>query len=161
MASRPPWILGCSVFTRPSIISGKPVSSETSRTGRPASASALRVPPVETSSIPSPASARANSTTPDLSETEMRARETRRRRSVMMDKRVPQRERHSKRSGTTSQRQLRFVIATAAGAGGAGALHGVRGKGPLHAHHVAGAAIDDELHRAARSVRAGEIDALL
>ena len=48
----PPWTAGCSVFTRPSIISGKPVRSVTSRTGRPASASALRVPPVETSSTP-------------------------------------------------------------------------------------------------------------
>ena len=35
--SRPPWTIGCSVFTRPSIISGKPVRSETSRTSRPAS----------------------------------------------------------------------------------------------------------------------------
>src|SRR6516162_2563650 len=83
MASRPPWILGCSVFTRPSIISGKPVTSETSSTATPASASRCR------------------------------------------------------------------------------ALHGVRGKGPLHARRVAGTAVDDELHRAARSVRAGEVDALL
>src|SRR5438477_300031 len=36
-ASRPPWILGCSVLTRPSIISGKPVTSETSVTGNPRS----------------------------------------------------------------------------------------------------------------------------
>ena len=34
-ASRPPWTLGCSVLTRPSIISGKPVRSETSRTVEP------------------------------------------------------------------------------------------------------------------------------
>jgi hypothetical protein len=38
--------MGCRVFTRPSIISGKPVRSEISFTGRPASAMALRVPPV-------------------------------------------------------------------------------------------------------------------
>ena len=36
-ASRPPWIFGCSVFTRPSIISGKPVTSATSVTATPAS----------------------------------------------------------------------------------------------------------------------------
>ena len=60
-----------------------------------------------------------------------------------------------------SQWQLRFVVATAAGAASPGTLHGVRSKGPLHAHDVAGAAVDDELYRAARSVGAGEIDALL
>ena len=32
----PPWIFGCRVFTRPSIISGKPVCADTSRTGTPA-----------------------------------------------------------------------------------------------------------------------------
>ena len=52
IASNPPCTFGCSVFTRPSIISGKPVNSDTSRTGRPASAIALAVPPVETSSMP-------------------------------------------------------------------------------------------------------------
>ena len=31
----PPWIFGCSVLTRPSMISGKPVRSATSRTGEP------------------------------------------------------------------------------------------------------------------------------
>ena len=31
--SSAPWTAGCSVFTRPSMISGKPVSSDTSRTG--------------------------------------------------------------------------------------------------------------------------------
>ena len=34
--SRPPCTIGCRVLTRPSIISGKPVRSETSFTGRPA-----------------------------------------------------------------------------------------------------------------------------
>ena len=72
-ASRPPWIVGCSVFTRPSSISGKPVSSATSVTGRPASASSLAVPPVDSSFTPSACSARANSTMPVLSETEMQA----------------------------------------------------------------------------------------
>src|SRR5512139_1371564 len=70
----PPWTLGCSVFTRPSSISGKPVYSLTSITARPASRSALAVPPVESSSTPAPASARAKSTRPVLSETESRAR---------------------------------------------------------------------------------------
>jgi hypothetical protein len=41
-ASRPPWMRGCRVFTRPSSISGKPVTSATSVTGRPASASSRR-----------------------------------------------------------------------------------------------------------------------
>ena len=45
----PPCTVGCSVLTRPSIISGKPVTSETLTTGSPASARALAVPPVETS----------------------------------------------------------------------------------------------------------------
>ena len=90
IASRPPCTLGCSVFTRPSIISGKPVSSDTSSTLSPASASALRVPPVETSSTPRSASARASSTSPLLSDTEMRAREMRRGWSVMMFRRLSQ-----------------------------------------------------------------------
>src|SRR5947209_5899744 len=83
IASRPPCTLGCSVLTRPSIISGKPVSSETSFTLRPAAAIALAVPPVETSSTPCAASALANSIRPVLSETERRARVTRRGWSVM------------------------------------------------------------------------------
>ena len=48
----PPWTRGWSVFTRPSSISGKPVTAATSVTGRPASRSARAVPPVETSSKP-------------------------------------------------------------------------------------------------------------
>ena len=51
-ASSPPCTAGCSVFTRPSSISGKPVTSATSRTARPASRSARAVPPVESSSQP-------------------------------------------------------------------------------------------------------------
>src|SRR5512139_2985282 len=46
-ARMPPCTLGCSVFTLPSSISGKPVYSLTSITARPASRSALAVPPVE------------------------------------------------------------------------------------------------------------------
>ena len=57
-ASSPPCTIGCRVLTRPSIISGKPVISATSRTGSPASRSARAVPPVESSSTPRPASAR-------------------------------------------------------------------------------------------------------
>src|SRR5947208_13048297 len=64
---------GCSVFTRPSSISGKPVTSATSVTGSPASASSLAVPPVDSSLTPAPCSSRANSTMPVLSETESRA----------------------------------------------------------------------------------------
>ena len=41
-ASRPPWMRGCSVFTRPSSISGKPVYSATSVTGSADSASSAR-----------------------------------------------------------------------------------------------------------------------
>ena len=37
----PPWMCGCSVLTRPSSISGKPVTSDTSRTVRPASVKRL------------------------------------------------------------------------------------------------------------------------
>ena len=74
--SRPPCTAGCSVLTRPSMISGKPVSSETSRTAMPASAIAFAVPPVETSSMPKPASARAKSIRPVLSETDSSARRT-------------------------------------------------------------------------------------
>src|ERR1700730_5670391 len=65
--------------------SGKPVKSETSRTARPAPASAFRVPPVDTSSIPKPARPRAKSIRPVLSETEIKARAARRRPSGMVD----------------------------------------------------------------------------
>src|SRR5690606_1259017 len=73
-ASRPPWIFGCSVFTRPSMISGKPVTAETSVTGSPASRSARAVPPVEISSNDKSSNALANSTIPVLSETLSSAR---------------------------------------------------------------------------------------
>src|SRR5262245_8596767 len=73
-ASRAPWMRGCSVLTRPSSISGKPVTCATSVTGSPASASSLAVPPVDTSATPRWCSARAKSTTPVLSDTEINAR---------------------------------------------------------------------------------------
>src|SRR5436309_9316503 len=69
----PPWIFGCSVLTRPSIISGKPVTSDTLVTGRPASVSARAVPPVDTSSKPRASRPRARSTRPVLSDTLNRA----------------------------------------------------------------------------------------
>src|SRR5688572_5958348 len=72
--SRAPWIFGCRVLTRPSMISGNPVRDDTSVTGRPAPAIARAVPPVESSEKPRVASSRASSTMPDLSETESNAR---------------------------------------------------------------------------------------
>ena len=45
-ARSPPWTRGCNVFTRPSSISGKPVTAATSVTGRPAWRRARAVPPV-------------------------------------------------------------------------------------------------------------------
>src|SRR4051812_29275927 len=74
IARIPPEIFGCIVFTRPSSISGKPVTSETSRTGTPFSRIIRAVPPVETISAPSSLSARAKSMIPVLSVTLMRTR---------------------------------------------------------------------------------------
>src|SRR5829696_5843090 len=56
------------------MIAGNPVSRATSVTARPAAASALAVPPVETSSKSCAARSRARSTMPVLSETESSAR---------------------------------------------------------------------------------------
>src|SRR5450755_1973642 len=72
-ARRPPWTVGCSVLTRPSSISGKPVCAATSVTARPAPARSFAVPPVESKAMPSAASSRASSTTPVLSETDISA----------------------------------------------------------------------------------------
>ena len=72
-ASKPPWILGCRVLTRPSSISGKPVWSATSVTGRPLSASSLAVPPVDSSLMPSACRLLARSTMPVLSDTDRSA----------------------------------------------------------------------------------------
>jgi len=66
----PPWIFGWRVFTRPSIISGNPVTSATLVTGRPAAAIAVAVPPVEMSWNPCPSTRlRAKASRPVLSET--------------------------------------------------------------------------------------------
>src|SRR5947199_909026 len=70
----PPWTLGWRVLTRPSSISGKPVKSLISCTGRPFSRSSLAVPPVEMSSTPSTERRRAKSARPVLSVTERMAR---------------------------------------------------------------------------------------
>ena len=51
----PPWTFGWSVTTRWPRMAGKPVSSATSVTARPASRSALAVPPLEMRSQPEPA----------------------------------------------------------------------------------------------------------
>src|SRR4051812_12627484 len=67
---------GCSVLTRPSSISGAPVTSSTVVTGTPASVSAAAVFPDDTSSKPRSSSPRASSTRPVLSYTESRARFT-------------------------------------------------------------------------------------
>src|SRR4051812_16958107 len=56
------------------MISGKPVKSSMARTLRPASVSAVAVPPVDTISTPSSLSPRAKSTIPRLSETDSSAR---------------------------------------------------------------------------------------
>ena len=77
LASRPPCTRGCSVFTRPSIISGNCVTSSMGVTGTPASLSARAVPPVEMISAPnSSTSARAKSATPLLSVTDTSTRLT-------------------------------------------------------------------------------------
>jgi hypothetical protein len=64
---------GCSVFTRPSMISGDPVCSLTLVTRRPADVSAVAVPPVESRVKPAFTSTRAKSTRWSLSLTESRA----------------------------------------------------------------------------------------
>src|SRR5450756_304776 len=70
----PPKSFGCSVFTRPPKTAGKPVTSATLVTGRPAAARCAAVPPVERRPKPSPVRARAKSTRPVRSETERSAR---------------------------------------------------------------------------------------
>ena len=73
-ARSPPCTFGCSVFTRPSIISGNPVYSEISITAMPFSFSNLQVPPVEIISMPNDCNSFANVTIPVLSETLISAR---------------------------------------------------------------------------------------
>src|SRR5436190_23852153 len=74
IARIPPEIFGCIVLTRPSSISGNPVTSETSRTGMPFSRIIRAVPPVEIISAPSSLRKRAKSMIPVLSVTLMRTR---------------------------------------------------------------------------------------
>ena len=75
LARRPPCTRGCSVFTRPSIISGNCVTSSMGVTGMPASAITLAVPPVDMISAPnSSLRVRANSMIPLLSVTDMSTR---------------------------------------------------------------------------------------
>ena len=62
------------LFTRPSQISGKPVTSLTLVTGNPASFNNFIVPLVERISQPSDTNASANATTPALSLTLINAR---------------------------------------------------------------------------------------
>src|SRR5438067_200964 len=69
----PPWTFGCSVTTRWPSMAGKPVISSVSETARPASRSALAVPPLERRSQPRSARPRPRSTTPALSYTESSA----------------------------------------------------------------------------------------
>ena len=71
-----PWILGCSVLTRPPSISGTSVSASTGVTERPSSEMYAAVPPLATSSTPSSARPVANRSRPVLSKTEMSARRT-------------------------------------------------------------------------------------
>src|SRR5680860_210244 len=72
----PPWMAGWSVFTRPSMISGNPVTSDTCVTGMPASAKNLNVPPVEMSWTPRSTNPRANGSRFHLLETDTSARRT-------------------------------------------------------------------------------------
>ena len=69
----PPCMDGWSVFTRPSRLSGKPVTSLTSFTAMPADAICFAVEPVETSWIPAAVRAVASSINPVLSDTEINA----------------------------------------------------------------------------------------
>ena len=73
-ASSPACTAGCSVLTRPSRHSGKPVTSSTAVTGTPASAMAAAVLPVLTISTPHLCSAPARSASPVLSYTLISAR---------------------------------------------------------------------------------------
>src|SRR4051812_20752597 len=73
----PAAIFGLIVLTRPSSISGKPVTSSMGRVSIPASARCLAVPPVETISTPSWRRQRAKSAMPVLSDTVISARWTR------------------------------------------------------------------------------------
>src|SRR5271166_5759094 len=74
-ARMPPWMRGCSVLTRPSRISGKPVNSPTALTLNPSCSKDALVPPVESRSTPCRISAAARAASPSLSATPNSARE--------------------------------------------------------------------------------------
>ena len=69
-ASIPAWICGSSVFTRPSRLSGNPVTFSTGVTSTPSSSSRSAVEPVETTSVPAAMNASASVSRPFLSKTE-------------------------------------------------------------------------------------------
>ena len=145
IASRPPCTLGCSVFTRPSIISGKPVSSATSSTLRPASASALRGA-AGRDELDAVAGERAG----EIDQAGL----------------VGHREQGAGDAARVfGHERITLTAAIAAPRPPARRVHGAGGRDqrerPLHPHHFAGAAVDHDLHGAARPVGAGEIDALL
>src|SRR6188474_3171234 len=71
---RAPWISGCRVLTRPSMISGKAVTAETSVTSTPSARRSAAVPPVESRLTSRSRSARAKSTRPSLLDTLSNAR---------------------------------------------------------------------------------------
>src|SRR5437870_2742955 len=75
-ARMPAWIWGCRVLTRPSSISGTPVTSATVVTGTPARARKCAVLPVETIVTPIEARPSASSASPVLSLTEISALRT-------------------------------------------------------------------------------------
>src|SRR5664280_480048 len=169
IASSPPCTFGCRVLTRPSIISGKPVSAATSMTSRPASFSALAVPPVDTSSTPKPASAVAKSMRPVLSDTDSKARTMRRGWLIMMYGlaqevgesvfgRAPSSRASTRNDGLELQRQFRLVRPADAGAGG---HRRAIAEAPAHFGVFAGMAVDHDLHGPARSVIAGQEHAFL
>src|SRR3954454_601703 len=76
-ARTPAAIFGLIVLTRPSSISGNPVSASIGRVSMPASPRCLAVPPVDTISTPNERRQRAKSAMPVLSETVISARCTR------------------------------------------------------------------------------------
>ena len=75
-ARMPPWTFGCSVTTRWPRIAGNPVSSATSVTGTPGSATAFAVPPLDRTRQPAACRPSASSTIPDLSYTDSNAEGT-------------------------------------------------------------------------------------
>src|SRR3954465_10556478 len=72
-ARMPAWMRGGSVLTRPPRLSGAAVTSSTRVTASPCSSRNAAVPPDETSSKPRAARPRAKSSTPVLSQAEIRA----------------------------------------------------------------------------------------